>query len=147
MDLIFNPRGPPVTNLLWVKINTLVICKPGNMFRQRNPYTSPSSHGLPVMQRSFKLTRNMILMQFTWIRHCHITVITVTAHERHGALKHRPFDGLFNNLFQASIELNASMLCVFLADALARWPQRSMHQPFFVPFFFFSFENEDTKYK
>ena len=94
-----------------------MICKPVNMFRQRNPYTSPSSHGLPVMQRSFKLTRNMILMQFTWIRHCHITVITVTAHERQGALKHRPFDGLFNNLFQASIQLNASMLRGFVADA------------------------------
>ena len=49
-------------------------------------------------------------MQFTWIRHCHITVITVTSHERHGASNHRPLDGLFNNLFQASIKLKASKL-------------------------------------
>ena len=49
-------------------------------------------------------------MQFTWIRHCHITVITVTSHERHGASNHRPLDGWFNNLFQASIKLKASKL-------------------------------------
>ena len=97
--------------LLWVKINTLGILKHVNMFRFRKRYPSPSSHGLPVTQRSHQINArydfDVIYMD---IRHCHITVITVTSHDRHGASNHRPLDGLFNNLFQASIKLKASKL-------------------------------------
>ena len=41
-------------------------------------------------------------MWFTWIRHCRITAITVTSHDRHGASDLRPLYGLFGNLSLAS---------------------------------------------
>ena len=85
------------------------------MFRFRKRYPSPSSHGLPEMQRSHQINAwydfDVIYMD---IRHCHITVITVTSHDRHGASNHRLLDGLFNNLFQASIKLKKNSAAIAL---------------------------------